>query len=88
MAEAAAALITGGTGALGSVVARAFLAAGYPVAVTYREASEWESLAASEPAALSGARLLGYRTDVTDEDFASLVPQCGRTEASSRSSDS
>ena len=68
MAEAAAALITGGTGALGSVVARTFLAAGYPVAVTYRGASEWEALAASERAAVSGARLLGYQTDVTDED--------------------
>ena len=83
MAEAAAALITGGTGALGSVVARTFLAAGYSVAVTYRGASEWESLAASEPAALSGARLLGFRTDVTDEDSvrqtsASAVAAFGR----------
>jgi NAD(P)-dependent dehydrogenase (short-subunit alcohol dehydrogenase family) len=68
MAEAAAALITGGTGALGSVVARTFLAAGYRVAVTYRGATEWESLAASEPAARSGARLLGVETDVTDEE--------------------
>lgn len=68
MAEAAAAFITGGTGALGSVVARAFLSAGYRVAVSYRGAKEWESLSLSEAAAVSGARLLGLETDVTDEE--------------------
>ena len=68
MADAAAALITGGTGALGSVVARTFLAAGYPVAVTYRGAAEWEALAASEPAAISGDKLIGIEADITDEE--------------------
>ena len=67
MAEPAAAWITGGTGALGAVVARAFLAAGYGVAVTYRAVKEWDALAASERAAVDSGRLIGIATDVTDE---------------------
>ncbi|HEU4725326.1 MAG TPA: SDR family NAD(P)-dependent oxidoreductase [Candidatus Eisenbacteria bacterium] len=68
MAETAAAWITGGTGALGSVVSRAFLGAGYRVAVTYRGAKEWDALAASEREAMAAGRLLGVATDVTDEE--------------------
>ena len=68
MAEKAAAWITGGTGALGAVVTRDFLAAGYRVAVTYRGKSEWDTLAASEASAVAAGRLLGVATDVTDEE--------------------
>jgi NAD(P)-dependent dehydrogenase (short-subunit alcohol dehydrogenase family) len=59
--------VTGGTGALGSAVARAFLAAGHPVAVTYRTEREWSALAASAPEAASAGRLIGLEADVTDE---------------------
>lgn len=68
MAENAAAWITGGTGALGAVVTRNFLAAGYRVAVTYRGVKEWDALAASENEAVTAGRLLGVETDVTDEE--------------------
>ena len=67
MAEAATAWITGGTGALGAVVARAFVAAGYRVAVTYRRVQEWDALASSEREAVASGRLLGIESDVTDE---------------------
>ena len=67
MADDAAVMITGGTGALGSVVARSFVRAGYRAAVTYRGSNEWESLAASERAAVAGGRFLGIAADVTDE---------------------
>jgi NAD(P)-dependent dehydrogenase (short-subunit alcohol dehydrogenase family) len=74
MDKAASAIITGGTGALGSAVAQAFLAAGYPVAVTYRAAKEWDALAASEPDAVAAGRLVGVTADVTDESsMASAV---------------
>lgn len=68
MSEAGAAFITGGTGAIGSVITRAFLGAGYHVAVTYRGAKEWESLAVAEAEAARAGRLLGLATDVTDDD--------------------
>ena len=58
-------LITGGTGALGSAVARAFLQQGAKVAVTYRAQREYDdlqSLLASER-----AQLRGYQADVTNE---------------------
>jgi len=67
MDNPASAIITGGTGGLGSAVARSFLAAGYRVAVTYRAAKEWEALAASAPDAVASGRLLGVTADVTDE---------------------
>jgi len=67
MDKAAAAIVTGGTGALGSVVARAFLAAGYRVAVTYRGAKEWDALATAEREAVAAGRLLGLVADVTDD---------------------
>jgi NAD(P)-dependent dehydrogenase (short-subunit alcohol dehydrogenase family) len=67
MDKAEAAIVTGGTGALGSVVARAFLAAGYRVAVTYRGAKEWDALAAAEREAVAAGRLLGLVADVTDD---------------------
>jgi len=61
-----AAFITGGTGAVGSAVARAFLAAGYRVAVTYRGAEGWSALRAAERNAADEGRLLGLSVDVTD----------------------
>lgn len=79
MSDAGAAFITGGTGAIGSVVSRAFLGAGYRVAVTYRGAKEWESLAAAEAEAVNAGRLLGLATDVTDD--ASVGASVGRAAA-------
>lgn len=58
-------LVTGGTGALGSAVARAFLQEGASVAVTYRTPQEYENLQTA--LAIDTARLRGYRTDVTNE---------------------
>jgi len=58
-------LVTGGTGALGSAVARAFLGEGANVVVTYRAQPEYEDLARLLPAA--GGKLKGFNVDVTDE---------------------
>ena len=58
-------LVTGGTGALGSAVARAFLQQGAYVAVTYRRRREFDDLRSA--AAANGARLRGHEVDVTDE---------------------
>ena len=58
-------LVTGGTGALGSAVARAFLQEGASVAVTYRTRQQYESLQSS--LAIDTARLRGHPTDVTNE---------------------
>ena len=59
------ALVTGGTGALGSDVAQALLGAGARVAVSYRRAAEWEAL---RDGLGSGERdrLHGVAADVTD----------------------
>jgi NAD(P)-dependent dehydrogenase (short-subunit alcohol dehydrogenase family) len=58
-------LVTGGTGALGSAVTRAFLQEGASVAVTYRTREEYESLQST--LATEAARLRGYATDVTNQ---------------------
>jgi NAD(P)-dependent dehydrogenase (short-subunit alcohol dehydrogenase family) len=58
-------LVTGGTGALGSAVTRAFLQEGASVAVTYRAPQEYENLQSS--LATAAARLRGHPTDVTNE---------------------
>jgi NAD(P)-dependent dehydrogenase (short-subunit alcohol dehydrogenase family) len=58
-------LVTGGTGALGSAVTRAFLQEGASVAVTYRTRQEYENLQSS--LASDAARLRGQPTDVTNE---------------------
>jgi NAD(P)-dependent dehydrogenase (short-subunit alcohol dehydrogenase family) len=58
-------LVTGGTGALGSAVVRAFLQQGAYVAVTYRRRQEFDDLQSA--AAADGARLRGHEVDVTDE---------------------
>ena len=57
-------LVTGGTGALGSAVARAFLQQGAYVAVTYRRRQEFDGLRSA--AVADGARLRGHEVDVTD----------------------
>ena len=58
-------LVAGGTGALGSAVARAFIQEGANAAVTYRTPREYDDLQSS----LSGdrARLRGHQVDVTSE---------------------
>lgn len=78
-ASPATALITGGTGQLGRVVASRFLSDGFRVAVTYREPREWESLAAAEAGAAGSGSLLGIRADVTDHaSMGSAVDACLR----------
>ncbi|MBV8974275.1 MAG: SDR family oxidoreductase [Sinobacteraceae bacterium] len=65
-------LVTGGTGALGSAVTRAFLQRGANVAVTYRKRQEFEALQSA--AGADASRLRGYQLDVTDEaQLTSLV---------------
>lgn len=61
------ALVTGGTGALGRVVAARFLRDGYRVAVTYRSSRGWKSLAEEESQAVARGDLRGFEADVTDE---------------------
>jgi NAD(P)-dependent dehydrogenase (short-subunit alcohol dehydrogenase family) len=58
------AIVTGGSGALGSAASLDLLAAGARVAVTYIEEKEWTALRAS--AAGSGENLHGARVDLTD----------------------
>jgi NAD(P)-dependent dehydrogenase (short-subunit alcohol dehydrogenase family) len=58
-------LISGGTGALGSAVARAFLQEGATVAVTYRTPREYDDLQSSVTA--DRVRLRGHQVDVTNE---------------------
>jgi NAD(P)-dependent dehydrogenase (short-subunit alcohol dehydrogenase family) len=58
-------IVAGGTGALGSAVARAFIQEGASVAVTYRTAREYDDLQSSVSA--DRARLRGHRVDVTSE---------------------
>jgi NAD(P)-dependent dehydrogenase (short-subunit alcohol dehydrogenase family) len=64
------ALVTGGTGALGTAVVRAFLAASCTVVATYRSERGVEELRAA--AGTTADRLLLVQTDVTDR--ASLDP--------------
>lgn len=68
MPTANAALVTGGTGALGRAVVRRFLADGASVAVTYLVEAEWKNLAAAESEAQRSGALIGVRADVTDEE--------------------
>jgi len=72
-------LVTGGTGALGSAVARAFLEAGAQVAVTYRSQQEYDDLQAA--ASAHRPRLRGQQVDVTDE--AAMLRLVGALEAES-----
>ncbi|HKF97965.1 MAG TPA: SDR family NAD(P)-dependent oxidoreductase [Steroidobacteraceae bacterium] len=72
-------LVTGGTGALGSAVARAFLEAGAQVAVTYRSQQEYDDL--QHAASAQRTRLRGHQVDVTDE--AAMLRLVGALEAES-----
>ena len=67
MAFADAALVTGGTGALGSAVVARFLGDGLAVAVTYVVEKEWQDLAGAEKDAARDGRLVGLRADLVDE---------------------
>jgi NAD(P)-dependent dehydrogenase (short-subunit alcohol dehydrogenase family) len=62
------ALVTGGTGSIGSAVAERFLEDGYAVAVTYRNPSEWERLRSAHAPETEAGRLAGFRADVADHD--------------------
>ncbi|HEY4448833.1 MAG TPA: SDR family NAD(P)-dependent oxidoreductase [Steroidobacteraceae bacterium] len=70
-------LVTGGTGALGSAVARAFLEAGAQVAVTYRSRHEYDDL--QDAASAHRTKLRGHEVDVTDE--AAMLRLVGALEA-------
>jgi NAD(P)-dependent dehydrogenase (short-subunit alcohol dehydrogenase family) len=70
-------LVTGGTGALGSAVTRAFLEAGAQVAVTYRSRREYDDL--QDAASAQRTRLRGHEVDVTDE--AAMLRLVGALEA-------
>jgi NAD(P)-dependent dehydrogenase (short-subunit alcohol dehydrogenase family) len=58
-----AAIVTGGTGALGRAVVKRLLAGGARVAVPYRRAEAWASL---EAEAGAGAALFGFEADLAD----------------------
>ena len=65
-------LVTGGTGALGSAVARGALDAGATAVVTYRDARDLDALATRVPADARD-RLDGVPADVTDGDAVRRV---------------
>lgn len=58
-------IVAGGTGALGSAVARAFIQEGANVAVTYRTPREYDDL--QNAVSSDRARLWGHQVDVTSE---------------------
>jgi len=66
--EQDAALVTGGTGALGRAVTGRFLQDGYRVAVTYRSPEEWKALEREYAEAARQGALLGLSCDVTQEE--------------------
>ena len=70
MSTPRAVLVTGGTGALGSAVARLLLAQGARVAVSYRREAEWRAL---ERAAGADGRLSGVEADLAEPEAASAA---------------
>ncbi|HVP30546.1 MAG TPA: SDR family NAD(P)-dependent oxidoreductase [Myxococcota bacterium] len=66
-------IVTGGTGALGAAVVRAFLGEGARVVVPWIVAGERERVAAAEADALSAGRLVLLEADVADEAGAASV---------------
>ncbi len=74
-------IVTGGSGALGRAVVRAFLAAGDRVTVPWIVASEREALEAAEEKAIVGGRLVLVEADLTgDEGAARVVAASGGAE--------
>lgn len=63
-------IITGGSGALGRAVVRAFLSAGDRVTVPWVVAREREALEAAEEKAIVAGRLVLVEADLTDDDGA------------------
>jgi len=71
-----AAVVTGGTGALGRAVVKRLLGSGARVAVSYRRADEWRSL---EVEAGPGASLFGFEAELADAAAAAaFVEQAQR----------
>jgi NAD(P)-dependent dehydrogenase (short-subunit alcohol dehydrogenase family) len=71
-----AAIVTGGTGALGRAVVKRLLGSGARVAVSYRRADEWRSL---EAEAGPGASLFGFEAELADAAAAAaFVEQAQR----------
>jgi len=71
-----AAIVTGGTGALGRAVVKRLLGSGARVAVSYRRADEWRSL---EAEAGPGAALFGFEAELADAAAAAaFVEQAER----------
>ncbi len=67
MSAPRAAIVTGGTGALGRAVVKRLLAAGTRVGVSYRRADEWRSLQAEADA---DAALFSFEADLADASRA------------------
>jgi NAD(P)-dependent dehydrogenase (short-subunit alcohol dehydrogenase family) len=71
-----AAIVTGGTGALGRAVVKRLLGSGARVAVSYRRADDWRSL---EAEAGPGASLFGFEAELADAAAAAaFVEQAQR----------
>ncbi len=68
-------VVTGGTGALGTALVGAFLAAGDRVAVPWIVVEERDALAESERGALSEGRLLLIEADVTQAEGAARLAE-------------
>ncbi|UCE86253.1 MAG: SDR family NAD(P)-dependent oxidoreductase [Deltaproteobacteria bacterium] len=66
-------IATGGTGALGRAVVRAFLEAGDRVVVPWIVEAERAALMAAEPAAAGSGQLVWVEADVAEEDGADRV---------------
>lgn len=76
MSAPRAAIVTGGTGALGRAVVKRLLGSGARVAVSYRRADEWRSL---EAEAGPGASLFGFEAELADAAAAAaFVEQAQR----------
>jgi NAD(P)-dependent dehydrogenase (short-subunit alcohol dehydrogenase family) len=70
-----AAIVTGGTGALGRAVVRRLLQAGARVAVSYRREEEWRSLQAEAGA---GDALCGFAAELSDPAAAAAFVEQAR----------
>ena len=77
MSAPRAAIVTGGTGALGRAVVRRLLGAGARVAVSYRRSEEWRSLQAEAGA---GAALFGFEAELSDPAGAARFVEQARDE--------